>query len=136
EHQEIPLRIKLTTGRLRDAFLNHLPGLEIYGSCRCKIADLRQISAFDGLNTLNGFRNDEVQVGIPLPMRVCPQVDGHAVREECDIRSMIGIESAKKVLIRLSRSAGMLDRHHTGDQAKDLGRPAMRLQDDFSVWNE
>src|SRR5512147_975002 len=49
---------------------------------------------------------------------------------------MVSIEPAQEILIGLPRPTGMLDGDHSGNQTKNLGRSALRLQDNFLVGNE
>jgi hypothetical protein len=61
------------------------------------------------IKSFNRLRNDEIQVGITLAMRMGPQVDRHAVGEKGDIGAMIGIEPAQEILIGLACAARMFD---------------------------
>ena len=69
-------------------------------------------------------------------MAVGTQIDRHAVGEEGDVRPMIGIEAAQKVLVRFPRSAGMFDREKSWNQSQHLSRAALRLKQIFFIGNE
>ena len=79
EHEQIPLSIELPAGRLDDPFLNHLSRLEIHRPCRGKVAIFRKIGPFVDIESLDGFGNNKIQVGVALPMGMGAQVDRHPV---------------------------------------------------------
>ena len=136
EHQQIPLGIELTAGRLHHPLADDLTRLEVDRSRRIEVAELDVIGAFVHIESFNRFRDDEVQIGIALPMRMRSQIDRHPVGEERDIGPVIGIKPAQEILIGLSCAAGMFHGNEAGNQAKNLCRSALRLKHIFFVWNE
>ena len=93
----------------------------------------RGLRALDHVDPFDRLRNDEIQIGIALPVAVSTQIDRHVVDEKSDIRAMIGIESPQEVLIPLAGPARMFDGNEPGNQPEHLGRTALRLQENFLV---
>ena len=61
-------------------------------------------------------------------MSVGTKVDRHAVGKKGDVGTVVGIETAQKILVGLSGTAGMFHGDEAGDQPQHLSRSALRLQ--------
>ena len=75
-----------------------------------EITHLREERTFVVVDLTHHFGNQEIEVGIALPVRVGAQVHGHAVDVDGKIRPMIEIEAAQEILVRRA-AAGMLRDH-------------------------
>jgi len=69
-------------------------------------------------------------------MRMRSEIDRHPVRKERDVGSVIRIEAAQEVLVRLAGSTRVLDGNESRDEPQDLSRTALRLKEIFFVRNE
>jgi len=136
DHQQVALRMELPAGRLHHALLHHLARPEIDRPRRGEIAILRQIGPLVDIDAFDSLRNDEIEVGVPLAMRMGTQVDRHSVGKKCDIRAVIRIEPAQKILVGLAGAAGMFDGNKSRDEAEHLGRAPLRLEEIFLVGDE
>ena len=136
QHQEVPLSIELPAGQLHQALLDHLARSEADRPGRVEVAELGVIRAFVHVEAFDGLGNDEIEVGITLPVRMGAKIDRHAIGEERDIGAVIRIEAAEEVLIRLAGSARVLHRDEPGDQTQNLGRPSLGLEQVFLVRDE
>jgi hypothetical protein len=94
QHHEISLSAELSSCALHHSILHRVAGCEIHGAGRGEVAELRQVGAFVDIQPLDGFGDDEIQVGIPLSVGMTAQVDRHAVGKEGDIGAVIRVESA------------------------------------------
>lgn len=130
------LRVVHAAGELHQSLLDHVAGNEVDGAGGVEVAELRMVGPLVHVNALNRFRDDEIQVGIALAVGMAAQIDRHVVHKERHVGPVVGIEAAKKILVRLAGPAGMLDGNEAGDQPQDLGRPALRLEQDFLVRDE
>ena len=84
---------------------------------------------------LDRLRDEEVQVGVSLPVGVAPQVHGQPVDEQRDIGAVVGVEAPQEVLLGLSSSL-VLPEDEAGDQAQHVGRPTLRAQLEVALGNE
>ena len=94
KHQHVALRVELSPGRLDDSFLHHLSCPEIHRSGRGKVAIFGKIGPLVDVKSFDRFGNNEVQVGIALPVRMGAQVNRHSIDKERHIGSVIRVESA------------------------------------------
>ena len=62
------------------------------------------IGALDIGHSLDGFRYQEIDIGISLAMTMGTHVNGHAVQPCRKISPMIEVEPPEKHLVRLSRA--------------------------------
>jgi hypothetical protein len=65
-----------------------------------------------------------VEIGIALTVGVAAEFDGEPVDEDGDVGAVIGVEAAEEILLRLA-SALVLADDESGDEAQDVGRPAL-----------
>lgn len=113
---------------MHHAFLDRLASTKIDRARRGKISILGQIRSLVHINPFNRLRNDEVQVGIALAMRMRAQVNRHAVGKKRDIGAVIRVEPAQKILIGLACAAGVLDCDEPWNQTQHLRRTPLRLK--------
>ncbi len=78
-----------------------------------EIRHLGVVRALAVLEPLDELRDQEVQVGVALAVRVRRQVHGHAVDPGCEVRAVVEVEAAQEHLVRLARAAVLRD-----DQAR------------------
>jgi hypothetical protein len=98
--------------------------LEKHHIRRCRrtvIADIRKVRTLLEVHALHQLRDHYVHVRVPLAVRVRRQVQWHPVEGKCDIRAVVEIEAAKKVLIGLA-AARMLRDHDAGNRLQNLSR--------------
>ena len=87
---------------------------DVEGPGRSEIADVCEIRPLLEIDPLDQFGDDEVQICIPLPVRMAGHVDRDVVDAEREIGTMIQIESAQEVLVGLTAPA-MLGDDHSGN---------------------
>ena len=59
-----------------------------------EVAIRRLVGALVDLDVVHDFRNEPVEIRIPLPVGVRHHVDGDSVHGDGDIRPVIGVEAA------------------------------------------
>ncbi len=136
QHQQVALRVELSTGQLNDSFLDGLPRSEIDRSCRGEVAVLGEVGPFVDVEAFNRLRDDKVQIGVALPVGMRTEIDRHAVRKERHVGAVIGIKAPEEILIGLPGPAGVLHRDEPGNQPQDLGGAPLGLKKIFFVGNE
>src|SRR5208282_1505444 len=80
--------------------------------------------------SLDKLRDDGVHIGVALAVRVRGQVQRHTVEENGDIRAMVEIEAAKKILVGLA-AARVLRDDETGKRLQNLSRAKQRTIFEF-----
>ena len=96
-----------------------LEELQMGRSGRAIVAHIRVIRAFLVIYPPHKFRDDGVHVRVPLAVRVRRQVQRHIVDEDGEIRAVVEIETAKKILVGLS-AAGVLCDHDAGNRLQNF----------------
>ena len=66
-----------------------------------EVAELGVIDAEPVVDVVDELGNEEVEIGVPLPVRVRGHVDRHALESRLEIRAVIEVEAANEVLVRL-----------------------------------
>ncbi len=99
-------------------------------SRRAIVADFGVIRTFLGIHPLHKLRDDGVHVRVPFAVRVRRQVQRHTVEENGEIRAVVEIEAAKKILVGLA-AAGVLRDDETGKRLQNLSRAKKRTIFEF-----
>ena len=94
-------------------------------SRRAIVADFGVIRAFLGIHPLHKLRDDGVHVRVALAMRVRRQVQRHAVDENGEVRAVVEIEAAQKILVGFA-AAGVLRDDQAGKRLQNLSRAKKR----------
>ncbi len=85
------------------------------GACGGEVALVGEVRSFADIDRPHQFRNQEIDVGIALPVAVGRHVDRHAVDADGEIRAVVQVKAAQKILVGFAL-AGMLGddqpRHH------------------------
>ena len=84
-----------------------------------EVADLRVIDTELVVDVVDEFRNEEIQIGVALPVPVRRHVERHAVEPRLKIGAVVEIEAAHEVLVRLA-VAGVLRDDHPGHGLEQL----------------
>ena len=100
-----------------------------------EIAELDEVGPLEPFETLDGLGNQEMKIGVTLPVGVAAEVDGEAVDEERDVGAVIGVEPAQEVLLGLA-AALMLADHEAGNESQDVGRPPLGAKLEVAPGNE
>ena len=66
------------------------------------------------------FRNDEIEIGVTLTVAVRRHIDRHTVDPGSEIRAVVEIEAAQKILVSLAATR-VLCRDHAGHGFEQLG---------------
>lgn len=116
----------VTTQReLRERIVQTLSVVNIRRSRRGKIAILGVIGALAIIDPLDQFWDQEVQVHVTLPVRAGWHVDRNAVDAGGEIRAVVQVVTAQKILVGLSL-ARMLRHHHAQDRLKHFAGTQQR----------
>src|SRR5205823_3949374 len=95
-----------------------------------EIAYIRVERTLVVVDLLDQFRDEKIQIRVALAMSMRTQVDRHAVHRGGEIRSVIEIEAAQKILVGLA-VAGMLRDDHAGNDLEQFAaaqeRPRLEL---------
>ena len=97
---------------------------------RAKVADVGVIRTFLVIHPLHQFRDDGVHVRVPFAVRVRRQVQRHIVQENGEIRAVVEIEAAKKILVGFA-AAGVLGDDDAGNRLQDFSRTKNRTVLEF-----
>ena len=62
-----------------------------------------------------------------LTVSMAAEVDGEPIDEERDVGAVVGIEPAQEILLGLAATLMLAD-HEPGNEAQDVGRPALRAK--------
>src|SRR5439155_16672041 len=74
-----------------------------------EVALVREIRTLGELNTAHELRNNEIEIGIALAVRVRRQVHRHTSNRRREVGTVIEVESTQIVLVGLSFSAVLAD---------------------------
>ncbi len=91
-------------------------------SHRREVALVREIRSFFDADRCDQFRDEEIQVGIPLTVGVSAHVDRHVVDRDCEISAVVEIEAAQEILVGLAVAAVLRD-DQAGYNFKRFGGP-------------
>ncbi len=136
-NQEAAVRGAAVAGRAAEAeseraVLEALARDEVDGAGGGEVALVREIGALADVDALDGFRNDEVGVGVALAVGVGHEVDGDAVDGERDVGAVIGVEAAQEILVGFA-AARVLHHHEAGRDAQNVLHRADRAQGKVAV---
>ena len=90
-----------------------------------KVADVGAIGALAVVDAVDDFRDQAVDVEIPLAMAVRAHVHRHVVDQGREIGAVIEVEAAQEVLVGLART-GVLDGDQPGHGLEQLGNSQQR----------
>ena len=96
--------------------------IHVDGAGGGEVALLGRIGPLLELHAAHQLRNEEVVVGVTLPMGVGGHVHGDARHEGGEVRAVIEVESADVVLVGLAFPAVLAD-HHAGHRLERLAGP-------------
>ena len=94
---------------LEEVLRQRLGKLHIGIRGRAEVANIGVIGTFLEIHPLHKLRDDGVHVRVALAVRVRGQVQRHIVEEDSDIRAVVEIEAAKKVLVGLAATRVLRD---------------------------
>ena len=64
------------------------------GPGRSQIAEFGKVRPFLDVQFLDDFGNEEVQVGVALPVAVGDHIHGHPIHRDGHIRAVVGVKTA------------------------------------------
>ncbi len=103
----------------RDALRQLIIIMQIERPGRAKVADIGIVGALLVIDLLDEFRDQEIEIGIALPMSVAWHVDRHAVDADREIGAVIEVEAPQEILVGLA-AAGMLRDDDAGNLFNNL----------------
>ena len=109
-----------------------IAGDEVDGARGVEVALVGEVGPLGDLDRLQHFRNDEVQVGVALPVRVRGHVHRHAVDGDGHIGAVIGVEAAQEELVGLAAALVLRD-HQARNGAQHVFRGEARAQEEVAV---
>ena len=86
-----------------------------------KIADVGEIRSLADFQSTDGFRNEPVEVGVALAVRMGRQIDRHVVDVGGHVGAMIEIVAAQVILVGLA-AVGVVDHRQAGSRFENLAR--------------
>ena len=92
---------------------------EARGAGGGKVADVGGEGALGVVDALHEFGDDEVEVGVALPVGVRAEVDGQAVDAEGEVGAVVEVEAAEEILVGFA-AAGMLRDDDSGDDFEEF----------------
>jgi hypothetical protein len=99
--------------------------LDVRRAGRREIAVLGEVRALAIVDLLDQLRDQEVQVGVALAVRVAGHVGRHAVDEGGEVGAVVEVVAAQEILVRLA-VAGMLRDDQPGHGLQHLAGPQQR----------
>jgi hypothetical protein len=135
EQCEVAHRAERAAGRLGVVFLHEVAEDEVHRAGGGEVTVLDEVRALEAIESLHGLGDQKMEIGIALAVGVAAQVDRQSVDEEGDVGAVVGVEAAEKVLLGLPAALVLAD-DEPGDEAQDVGRPAMRTQLEVAPGNE
>ena len=99
-------------------------------SSRAIVADISVVRTFLVIHPLHKLRDDDVHVRVSFAVRVRRQVQRHIVDENGEVRAVVEIEAAKKILVCLA-AAGVLRDDDAGNRLQNFSRTKNRTILDF-----
>src|SRR5262249_10227868 len=106
---EVAHRAERAAGRLGIVFLDDVAQHEVHRSGGGEVSELDEVRALEAVEAVDGFGDQEVQIGVSLAVRVAAQVDRQPVDEEGDVGAVVGVETAEEVLLCLAATLVLAD---------------------------
>ncbi len=94
-------------------------GLEANVAGGIEVTLICVVRTFAEVDTLNRFRDNEVEVGVALAVGVAGHVDGHSVYAQCYVGTVVDIKAAQENLFGLT-ATGVLADEKTRYTAQDF----------------
>ena len=94
-----------TDAELTGAALQPIHQLDVCRASGRKITLFGVIRTFFVFQTRDQFRNQEIEIAVALTMPVRAQIDRHAVDGDCEVGTMIQIETPQEILVGLAVAA-------------------------------
>src|SRR5262249_44035343 len=110
------------------------PGAEVDCSRGIEIAVLGEVGSLGNVDAVDRLWNEEVKVGVALPMPVAGQVDRRSVDEERHVGAVIRVEAAQEQLVRLAATLVLRD-HQAGYDPEDVFGRCSRAKHQVSIAN-
>ena len=107
-----PAEVEAAGRQLEQTRIELADQLEVDPTCRGKIAMFGRKRAFAVTHPGDDFGDQDIEIGITLTMTVARHVDRNPVDPDAEVRAMVEVEAAQKILIGLA-AARMLRGHHT-----------------------
>ena len=127
QEREVALGAPAPAGGLDDVLRHGVERDEVDGAGGREVAELDEVRPLEDVDLLERLRDQEVQIGVALAVRVRAEVHGQPVDEERDVGAVVGVEAAQEVLLGLAAALVLAD-DEPGHEAQDVGGPALRPQ--------
>ena len=132
---EQPVSVEAARGERERWAIDACAGDEVDGARRVEVPLVGEVGALRHLQTFDDLGNQEVQVGVALPVGMADEVDGYAVDGERNVGAVVGVETAQEQLVGFA-SALMLSNHEPRDRAQQVGRRMARHGEEVAVAND
>ena len=93
--------------------------VDVESARRAEVADLREVRPLLVAHLADEFRDEQIEVGVALAVRVRGHVDRHAVERGGEVGAVVEVEAAQVKLVRFP-ATGMLRDDDAGDGLDDL----------------
>jgi hypothetical protein len=120
DQQAAPVPVLADAG-FGDAPLDGVPDAQARRTRRREVALFGVIRTLPVIDAIDQLRNEPVQIGVAMAMRVGRHVGRHAVDKGREIGAVIEIEAAQEVLVRLAAPAVLRD-DDAGHEFEHFGR--------------
>src|SRR5689334_7060431 len=85
--------------------------VKLGAACTAEVTDLRMVDAKLVIDVVDELGDEKVQIGVALPVAMRRHVEWHALEPGLEVRSVVEVEPANEVLIRLSIARVLSDDH-------------------------
>jgi len=127
EERQVALGGERAAGGLGVVLVDRIAHDEIERAGGGEIAELDEVRALEAVEALDDLGNHEMKIGVALTVSMAAEVDGEPIDEERDVGAVVGIEPAQEILLGLAATLMLAD-HEPGNEAQDVGRPALRAK--------
>ena len=125
-----PLPIAEAADRDRRHRLDAVEQIDVHRADRGEIAFVGEVRSLADIDRADQFGDQEIQVGIALPVRMGAHVDRHFVDRDGEIGAVVEIEAAQEILVGLAVAAVLGD-DQAGNDFKRFRGPGKRPRVDF-----
>ncbi len=117
--RQISVVAEAADGDRLDVLLNTVAQIDGKRAGIGEVSHVGEVRPFADIHATDCFRNEEVEIGVALPMGMGRQIDRHVVDERGHVGAVVEIVAAQVILIGLA-AVGMLDRDEAGRRFDDL----------------
>jgi hypothetical protein len=114
-----PPKAILSCGHARERPIEAGEEMKLRAAGAPEISDLRVVHAELVIHEVDELRNEEIEIGVALPVAMRREIERHSVQPRLEVGSVVEVEAAHEVLVRLA-VARMLRHDHPRHRLQQL----------------